>query len=53
MLEMRVVVALLVQKFDMRLADGYDPLTWEKNLKDVFVFATGKLPVKIASRSFR
>ena len=51
MLEMRVVVALLIQRFDMRLADGYDPSRWEKELKDTFVFETGELPVFISARN--
>ena len=51
MLEMRMVVALLMQKFDMRFADGYDPSRWEEELKDMFIIETGELPVILSCRN--
>ncbi|KAI5116694.1 hypothetical protein M0805_002856 [Coniferiporia weirii] len=48
--EMRAVVALLVQRFEMRLARGYDPRRWEEELEDMFVFKVGELPVVLESR---
>ena len=50
MLEMRIVVALLIQRFDMRFADGYDASRWEKELGDFFVMVTGDLPVILSPR---
>lgn len=51
MLEMRIIVALLIQKFNMRLAGRYDPARWEKELRDVFIFETGELPVILTPRA--
>ena len=50
-LEMRIVVALLMQKFEMRLADGYDTSLWDKQLRDFFVFETGELPIVLTPRA--
>lgn len=49
--EMRVVLALLMQKFDVKFAEGYDPKTWEKDMVDLFVLKLGKLPVVITPRA--
>lgn len=51
LMEMRVVVALILQKFEMRLADGYDPSRWEADLEDFFVMKNGKLPVVLTPRA--
>ena len=48
--EMRMVVALLMQRFEIRFADGYDPLQWEIELKDYFVTSNGSLPVVLTPR---
>lgn len=37
LVEMRMVVALLMQRFDMRFADGYDPGLWEEEIQDFVV----------------
>ena len=50
MMEMRMVLATLIQKFDFRLAEGYDPGQWEKDLEDFFVIQVGKLPVVLTAR---
>lgn len=50
MTEMRYVIALLVKRFTMSFADGYDPAQWERDLTDRFVFAKGQLPVKLSLR---
>ncbi|KAL5489841.1 hypothetical protein ACEPAI_4673 [Sanghuangporus weigelae] len=50
LMEMRMVVATIVQKFDMRFAEGYDPLKWEEDLKEFFVMKVGKLPVVLHAR---
>ena len=50
MLEMRMVVALLMQRFDMHLAADYEPSRWEEELKEMFILETGSLPVVFACR---
>ena len=50
MLEMRMVVALLMQRFEMRFALGYDPKRWEEEIEDFFVVKNGKLPVVLTPR---
>ena len=49
--EMRMVITLLVQRFEMRLADGYDPREWFENTNDWFVVKTGQLPVILTPRA--
>ncbi|TFK36463.1 high nitrogen upregulated cytochrome P450 monooxygenase 2 [Crucibulum laeve] len=49
-LELRLVLALLIQRFDMAFDDGYDPAVWEQSLTDTFVFSKGKLPIKLTRR---
>ena len=49
-MEMRVVVASVVQKFDMEMADGYDIKQWDKDLQDFYVFSTGPLPIRLTER---
>lgn len=51
-LELRVVVASLVQQFDMELRPGWNPDNWEKNLEDYFVFVKGNLPVVLRTREY-
>ncbi|KAF9007014.1 cytochrome P450 [Cyathus striatus] len=50
MMEMRYAIAILMRNFDMRFEDDYDPIQWERNLVDRFVFAKGKLPVRVTRR---
>ena len=50
-MEMRMVVAALVQKFEMEFAEGYDPSSWEEDLEEFFVVKVGKLPVALRARS--
>ena len=50
LLEIRLAVATVVQKFDMKLADGYDPRQWEEDLSDYFVMQVGKLPAVLYTR---
>lgn len=48
--EMRMVLALLMQKFEMRFADGYDPRAWERDMVDLFVIKPSELPVVLKLR---
>ena len=50
LVELRVVVALLVQTFDMRLVAGYDVKQWEEEFHDYFVARKGELPVVLSCR---
>lgn len=45
MMEMRVVVSYIVQRFDMKVANGYDLNEWEGSLSDYFILTKGELPV--------
>ncbi len=51
LIEMRMVIALLMQRYDMRFAEGFDPQTWEYTLEDWLVMKRGKLPVMITLRA--
>ncbi|KAJ7865617.1 cytochrome P450 [Mycena olivaceomarginata] len=51
MLEIRMVVAYVMQAFELRLADGYDEEWWEDELKDYLVMQKGSLPVVVTSRA--
>lgn len=46
----RMVVTALMQKFDMRFADGYDPRSWEEVMEEWFVLKIGELPVVLSSK---
>ncbi|KAJ7034119.1 cytochrome P450 [Mycena alexandri] len=50
LLEMRMVLAYLLQAFDMRLAEGYDKEEYEAELKDFFVLQKGSLPTILTRR---
>ena len=48
--EMRTVVVGMMQRFDVRFAEGYDPERWEREMVDLFVLKPGVLPVVITPR---
>lgn len=50
LVEMRIVVALLMQRFEMRFSLGYNPSRWEEDTEDFYVLKTGKLPVVLTPR---
>ena len=50
LLEMRMIVCGIVQRFDLRFEDGWDKKLWLKDLKDVFVSRMGRLPVVVQVR---
>nr|BAK09371.1 cytochrome P450 [Postia placenta] len=50
-LAMRMVLAYLLQHFNMRLADGYDKAQWVEELRDYFAFQKGTLPVFLKPRT--
>ena len=45
-----MVVCLMLQTFDMRLAEGYDAQRWEKEVEDRLISHTGELPVVLTPR---
>jgi len=49
--EIRIVVSSIVQKFDMRFADGFNSDEWTTGLKDFFLLEKGPLPVVLTERS--
>ncbi|KZP27810.1 cytochrome P450 [Athelia psychrophila] len=48
--EIRMVVCLMLQSFDMQLAEGYDAQRWEKDLEDRLISHVGELPVVLTAR---
>ncbi|KAL0573890.1 hypothetical protein V5O48_008062 [Marasmius crinis-equi] len=48
--ELRAVIATLVQRFDMDFEDGWDRSRWEGDLEDFFVFRKGALPMALRQR---
>ena len=50
MVEIRMVVGLLVQRFDISFAQGFNYDKWEDSMQDWFVAEVGQLPVKLALR---
>ncbi|KAL5520928.1 hypothetical protein ACEPAF_2931 [Sanghuangporus sanghuang] len=50
LLEMRMVVAAIVQKFDIRFAADYDPQKWDEELQAFMAMSVGKLPVALNPR---
>lgn len=49
-MELRMVVCHLLQNFDMRFGDGYDPDQWERDIEDKFAASRGSLPVILSPR---
>ncbi|KAF9223441.1 cytochrome P450 [Gyrodon lividus] len=49
--EMRTVVCMMMQRLNFRFVDGYDPKSWDRDLKDYFVARKGKLPVVLSPRT--
>ncbi|KAI0641322.1 high nitrogen upregulated cytochrome P450 monooxygenase 2 [Trametes meyenii] len=50
MLEMRVIVCAVMQKFKLRLRDGWDVQTYQQGFKDFFVTTRPPVPVQLAPR---
>ncbi|KZP24070.1 high nitrogen upregulated cytochrome P450 monooxygenase 2 [Athelia psychrophila] len=48
--EIRMVVCLMLQSFDMRFAEGYDAQRWERDIEDRLISHAGGLPVVLATR---
>jgi len=48
--EMRMIVSLLFQKFDMRFAKGYDSGRFLREQRDLFVMDIGQLDVELTPR---
>lgn len=49
-MEMRMVLALIMQRLDMRLEDGYNPQQWYDDMQDQFVTMKGVLPTILTPR---
>ncbi|KAL5478590.1 hypothetical protein ACEPAI_2774 [Sanghuangporus weigelae] len=50
LLEMRMMVAAIIQKFDIRFAADYDPRKWDEELQEFMAMSVGKLPVALNPR---
>lgn len=52
-LELRTVIATLMQRFDIQFAEGYNVSEWEKSKEDWFAMKNGRLPVTIRPRNLK
>ncbi|KAI0753167.1 high nitrogen upregulated cytochrome P450 monooxygenase 2 [Daedaleopsis nitida] len=50
LMEMRIVVCALLQRFRFQFCDGYEPSEYEKDFKDYLVGSRPRLPVVIRAR---
>lgn len=50
LVELRMVVALMIQRFEFQFAPDYDPREWEDHIEDFFVICNGPLRVSLKSR---
>ena len=50
LLEMRMVVSAILQRFDLKFAEDYDAKQWEEDMRDYFVIKVGELPVVLTAR---
>ncbi|KAF8896562.1 cytochrome P450 [Infundibulicybe gibba] len=50
-IKMRMLVCLVMHKFDMRFEEGYNLMEWENNILDFFVMMKGRLPVVLTPRN--
>ena len=48
--EMRIVIASILRRFDIRFADGYDVGRWFEEMHDDFILGKGELPVVLTKR---
>lgn len=49
-MEMRMLICLMVQRFDFRFKDGYDSGRWGGDVLDYFVTLKGNLPTVLTPR---
>lgn len=50
LLEMRAVVCFIVQRFDLRVKDGFELDNWDDGIEDWFVTMLPSLPVVFNAR---
>ncbi|KAI0337448.1 cytochrome P450 [Trametopsis cervina] len=50
LMEMKMVICLFMQRYEMRFADGWDANLWDEHLEDTYVMGVGHLPVTIQLR---
>lgn len=49
-MQMRMLICMVIQRFDMKFEDGFQPDKWEEELLDYNVMAKGRLPVVLTPR---
>ncbi|EAU85431.2 high nitrogen upregulated cytochrome P450 monooxygenase 2 [Coprinopsis cinerea okayama7 len=49
-MEMRMLVCLIMQRYNMHLADFYDPEQYLSEMKDYFIMIKGELPIVLTPR---
>ena len=49
-MEMRMLVCLMMQKYEMRFEEGFRPEQWEHEMEDYFIMMKGRLPIVLTPR---
>ena len=49
--EMKMALCHILQKVDVRFAEGYDPTTWDAEIADRATLQLGVLPVTVTVRN--
>lgn len=49
-MEMRMLVCLMMQKYEMQFEEGYRLSQWEDDMKDYHVMVRGRLPIVLTPR---
>ena len=51
LMEMRMVVSVIVSRFDLKLDPSYNPQKWYEDMGDYFIMTKGPLPTFLSPRS--
>ena len=50
LMEMRMVVSIIVSRFDLKLDPSYNPQKWFEDMGDYFIMTKGPLPTLLSPR---
>ena len=51
LIEMRMVIAVLLQRFEINFEEGYDVASYERDLEDRFITQVAELRVSLSARN--
>ncbi|KAF8235772.1 cytochrome P450 [Tricholoma matsutake] len=49
-MEMRMLVCLMMQRYEMKFEEGYRPGQWDDDMQDYYVMMKGRLPIVLTPR---